>query len=156
MFPVRTILVPTDFSGPSAVALAVGTSLALDHDARLILLHVAGESGLSDGFEAATYPDEVRNKLGQLAARCPGLRVEQRLAHGKAVSEILRIATEEGCDLVVMGTHGRSGLRRVLLGSVADGVAGKAPCPVLTVRTAVPDGEEVEDPALAGAGAGDA
>jgi nucleotide-binding universal stress UspA family protein len=145
MFPIRSILVPTDFSGPSAVALAVGTSLALDHDARLILLHVAGESG--------GYPGEVRNKLRQLAGCCPGLRVEQRLAHGEAVPEILRTATEEGCDLVVMGTHGTSGPRRALLGSVADGVAGKAPCPVLTVRTARPDGEQVEDPALAAAGA---
>lgn len=64
-----------------------------------------------------------------------GLRIETRLVEGRAATEILRTASESTCDLIVMGTHGRSGLGRILLGSVAEEVLRKAPCPVLTLRT---------------------
>jgi hypothetical protein len=64
----------------------------------------------------------------------PTVHVEHRLADGNPSEEILRQARDTGCDLIVMGTHGRRGLGRLLLGSVAEEVMRKAPCPVLTVK----------------------
>jgi nucleotide-binding universal stress UspA family protein len=60
--------------------------------------------------------------------------VEQRLAEGDPAAEILHLATDTGCDMIVLGTHGRTGLDRLLMGSVAEQIVRKAPCPVLTVK----------------------
>jgi len=144
MLPIRTILVPTDFSSTSAEALNLAASLARDHGARLVLLHVAGEPAFAAGmgvipFDPGSYRDEVRDQFEQLAVRCPGLEVEQRLVEGPVIPEIVRAAGETGCDLIVMGAHGWTGLRRLLLGSVAEGVMRRAPCPVLTVRSPLPN-----------------
>ncbi|SRR5579885_2227834 len=158
MLPIRTILHPTDFSGPSAAALAVAVSLARDHGARLILLHVMGQPAILDGtglvpFDPAMYRDELRDKLDQVALRAPGIRVEKRLEQGHAANEVLRIAAETGCDVIVMGTHGWSGLRRLLMGSVAADVVQRATCPVLTVREALPREPPTAEPARAAGGA---
>jgi nucleotide-binding universal stress UspA family protein len=144
MLPMRTILVPTDFSCSSANAFAIAASLAREAGAQVILLHVLSEPTFAEGtglvpFDPAMYRDEMREKLEHQAVYCPGLPLEQRLAQGKPIPEILQVARECQCDLIVMGTHGSSGLRRLLLGSVAEGVARKAPCPVLSVRTSVPE-----------------
>jgi nucleotide-binding universal stress UspA family protein len=157
MLPIRTILHPTDFSGPSADALAVAAALARDHGGRLILLHVMGPPAFVDGaglipLDPAMYRDELRDKLDQVALRAPGVRIEQRLVQGNATNEILRIARETPCDLIVLGSHGWTGLRRLLMGSVAEEVVRKAPCPVLTVRAALPwQPQAAESARLAGA-----
>jgi nucleotide-binding universal stress UspA family protein len=143
MLPMRTILVPTDFSCSSANAFAIAASLAREGGARVILLHVLSEPTFMEGtglipFEPAMYRDEMHDKLEQQASHYPGLWLEERLVEGKPIPEILRTAHENQCDLIVMGTHGENGLRRLLMGSVAEGVARKAACPVLSVRTSVP------------------
>jgi nucleotide-binding universal stress UspA family protein len=78
--------------------------------------------------------DELQKQLDSVKPSAPGLTVERHLVAGNEADEILRLASELKCDLVVMGTHGRTGLRRLLLGSVAESVMRKAPCAVLTVR----------------------
>jgi len=75
------------------------------------------------------------------------VRMERRLEQGDATTEILRVAREESADLIVMGTHGRTGLGRLLMGSVAEQVMRRAPCPVLTVKSPVPE-TAPESPAL--------
>src|SRR5262249_13091790 len=73
--------------------------------------------------------------LHQLLPRDPTVRVERRLAQGDAATEILQVAKEVRPDVIVMGTQGRTGLARVLMGSVAEQVVRKAACPVITVKT---------------------
>jgi nucleotide-binding universal stress UspA family protein len=74
------------------------------------------------------------------------VRVEHRLVAGDPGAEILRAAREEPCDLIVMGTHGRTGLGRVLLGSVAEQVVRRAPCPALTVKAPAESGRPADAP----------
>jgi nucleotide-binding universal stress UspA family protein len=152
MSGIHTILHPTDFSRTSAQAFAVAASLARDHGARLVVLHVAEEPALIDGtglvpFDPVMYRSELWEKLEQLAVRAHGVEVETRLAAENPVAAVLNAATEVHADLVVMGTHGWTGLRRILLGSVAEAVLRQAPCPVLTVRT--PAWPEAAEPAPA-------
>jgi len=73
-------------------------------------------------------------RLGMYRSPDPEVRVEHRLVEGEATSGILCVAEEENCDLIVMGTRGRIGLARLLLGSVAEKVLRQTPCPVLTIR----------------------
>jgi nucleotide-binding universal stress UspA family protein len=115
--------------------------LARDHAARLVVLHVAtpppfitpGELQRAlqgpDGYRAAL---EVRLRQTHAADLAAG--VAYRIEDGDPAAEILRVAREIGCDLIVMGTHGRTGLGRLLLGSVAERVLREAPCPVVTVK----------------------
>lgn len=142
MIALRTILHPTDFSAPSDYAFRLACSLARDHGARVIVLHVAappvvfGESGAyaaAEGSKAALLAD-----LRRLRAPNNDVSVEHWLADGAPAEEIVRQAETTQCDLIVMGTHGRSGLGRLFLGSVADQVMRRAPCPVLTVKATVP------------------
>lgn len=142
MLPVKTILCPTDLSERSEFALRLACSLAADYGARLIVLHVAEPV-------AAVYADppvlpfvepsreSLRTELHEFVRRNTDATVEERLVDGAATNAILRIADETQCDLIVMGTHGRTGFDRVLMGSVAEVVVRKAPCPVLTVKTPV-------------------
>jgi nucleotide-binding universal stress UspA family protein len=152
MCGIHTILHPTDFSRTSAQAFAVATSLARDHRARLVLLHIAEEPAFIDGtglvpFDPAMYRSELFNKLEQLAVRAPGIEVETRLAEGNPVSAVLRVAGEIHSDLIVMGTHGWTGLRRFLMGSVAEKVVRQAHCPVLSVcAPAWPEAAETAPP----------
>jgi nucleotide-binding universal stress UspA family protein len=158
MLSIRTILHPTDFSGSSSEAFAVAAVLARDYGARLVLLHVMKQPTQADGmglvpFDPEMYRDELQDKLDQLAVRAPGVQLEQRLAQGSTVPAILEAAQQTQCDLIVMGAHGWSGLRRLLMGSVAEAVVRKAPCPVLTIQT--PAGSEkrpAERTAMAAAG----
>ena len=141
MFPIQTILHPTDFSSHSRYAFQLACSLAKDHGARLIVLHVVAPPPIgaySNGF-LPVAPDEDRQRLEELLhhfqPKDEQVRVEHRLADGDPASEIMRTAQESNCDLIVMGTHGRTGLRRLLMGSVAEEVVRKARCPVLTIKT---------------------
>ena len=139
------ILVPTDFSAGSERAWAVARQLAGPLGAELILFHVVVEAPLfSEGpftmkhargvFSAAR--DWANTSLGDwtAAATAAGLRARSIVGTGAPHEEILVTAAREHADLIVMGTQGRSGLDRALLGSVAERVIRLAPCPVLAVR----------------------
>jgi len=144
MLPIRTILHPTDFSERSVYALHLACALTRDYGARLVVLHVAA-APLIIAAEGALplEPDSVaraeKDQLDRLDVPDVGVRAERQLAEGDPVTEILRVAGEIHADLIVMGTHGRTGLERLLLGSVAELVMRKAPCPVLTSRTPFPE-----------------
>jgi nucleotide-binding universal stress UspA family protein len=145
MLKIQTILCATDFSEPSNNAFRLACSLARDHGANMVVLHVVPTSVLAYGGvmtpEPAPAPhrDELLARLRQLVAPDPQVRVEHRLTEGDAAAEILRVAKESGSGLIVLGTHGRTGLARLLMGSVAEKVVRKAPCPVLTVKTPIPE-----------------
>jgi nucleotide-binding universal stress UspA family protein len=139
MLALKTILHPTDFSETSAHALRMAYQVAQDYGARLILLHAVeppvyyGEFGAT--FTAADeYAESARERLLALVEPEAGVDVETLMVEGIASPEILRLAEERSCDLIVIGSHGRTGLGRVLMGSVAEEVARKSPCPVLIVR----------------------
>lgn len=144
--PVRTVLVPTDFSEDAALAAdaaarflgATGTG-----PQRLVLLHAyrvpieAMHLPAQVLMEAIrTTADAARNSLDALATKLqrPGLTVEPMARQGYPPDVIIEQAAVAGADLIAMGTHGRSGLGRMLLGSTAERVLATAPCPVLTVR----------------------
>lgn len=143
MFTLNTILYPTDFSKPSEYAFRLACSMARDHGAKVIIMHVAPSPPTYVGGEIAVplppidYKAQLWEAFRKLQATDPRareLRVETRLAEGDPAREIVAAAKETDADLVVMGTHGRTGLGRLLLGSVAELVLRKAPCPVLTVK----------------------
>jgi len=135
----RVILHPTDFSENSRTALRVARSLARDLGARLLILHVTPPAILMDGTVAGEIdPAAYRASLEELRSRLDGpdlkYPVETRLILGLDREEILRTAQEVGCDLIVMGTHGLTGLGRLLMGSVAEAVMPRASCPVMIVK----------------------
>jgi nucleotide-binding universal stress UspA family protein len=134
VLPIRTILHPTGFSEPSEAAFGRACSLARDYDARLVVLCVVPLPAVLYGPPPEEYLDHLQEQLAQTQARDPKVRMEHLLVEGDPVTAILRAAEEVGCDLIVMGTHGRTGLGRLLLGSVAEQVVRRASCPVLTVR----------------------
>jgi nucleotide-binding universal stress UspA family protein len=149
MLPFQTILHPTDFSPAAEHALWVACSLARDHNARLIIVHAVPPSSFDFGALAPhEYPEGYRLRVWEdirhmihADPRLLDLDVESELVDGDPVEMILKKAEEFHCDLIVMGTHGRTGLRRLLVGSVAEAVMRQAPCPVLTVKG--PVGEPV-------------
>lgn len=141
--PIRVILHPTDFSARSRPALEMARTLARVHRARLVLQHVAPAEILTGGaFYAPADLRPEREALNQLRDETAnvglGESVETRFRQGDPAAEILQAATELGCDLIVMGSHGRTGLRRLLMGSVAEVVVRAAPCLTLIVKD-VPD-----------------
>ncbi len=147
MLAIRASVHPTNFSPPSEAAFQLACSLARDHGARLIVLHVkppAYTGGVtSQGYPLPSEPPETRQAVQEQLRRVRPTgstpAVEHILGKGGVVAGILRTARECRCDLIVMGTHGHTGARRLLMGSVAEQVVRKAPCPVLTVKTPVAD-----------------
>jgi len=142
---IGRILLPTDFSVCAERAFSLARGLAASLGAELVLLHVLVEtSPFSEGPFSSERVREVYAAVRRWAeaelakwadaARAAGIKVRTDLRVGAPFQEIVASATEERADLVVMGTHGRGGLGRFLLGSVADRVIRLAPCPVLTVR----------------------
>jgi universal stress protein A len=147
MISIRKILVPVDFSEHSREALRYACDLAGRYGAALTLLHVlelpprtAGPDGYllfeAEAGDALREPLEQQLHLLQQELTAGGTTSDARLIPGRPASEIVRAAAEGGYDLVVMGTHGRTGLGRALLGSVAERVVRRARCPVLTVHRA--------------------
>jgi nucleotide-binding universal stress UspA family protein len=147
MSAIRTILHPTDFSERSESAFRLACALARDHGARLLVLHVVPPpQSVGSGEMPVTFPlspayrEELEDQLRRFKAADPKLRVTCHTCHleeGFAADEILRNAQAVNADLIVMGTHGRTGLGRLLMGSVAEEVVRKAACPVLTVKAPV-------------------
>jgi nucleotide-binding universal stress UspA family protein len=138
MLPIRQILVPIDWSASSVRAFRLATSLAREHGGRLLLLHVVPLPAVMYGPPAESYLDHLREELDRMKGSDPGVGAECLLAEGDPARAILSAVREGRCDLIVMGTHGRKGLNRLLTGSVAEEVVRKAPCPVLTVKAEGP------------------
>ena len=142
-FKIRKILVPIDFSECSKKALRYAVPLAKQHQATLSLLYVvpanyaAWEAGMVD-FAAieGNMRQEAKNGLETLILQeVHGLvPTERHIRAGGPASEIVDLAREQAADLIVISTHGRTGLSHVLIGSVAEHVVQRAPCPVLVVR----------------------
>jgi universal stress protein A len=141
MVPIHTILHPTDFTEHSNYAFQMACALAQDYSAKLVVLHVY-PTPVYPVFEGGAFPvsmeiprRKLMEDLEELQPPNPATFVERVLLEGDPASEILRAANSYNCDLIVMGTHGRGGLSRLVMGSVAEVVSRKAECPVLTVRT---------------------
>ncbi len=141
----RRILWPTDFSALAKTALPYAMDLAADAGGELVLLHVLTPPVAYAGPEIpgalwgelqqknrAAAKEELRRLATQVKG--PGLRTHTLLAEGVPFDQILRVAKRLRCDLIVIATHGRTGLAHVLMGSVAENVVRRAACPVLTVR----------------------
>jgi nucleotide-binding universal stress UspA family protein len=125
-------------------AFEVAGAIARDRAAPLVVLHVAPRplSSLGGTQAVPPMPDEInlkdaRDQLAKIKAPA-GVSMETRLETGEAGAIILSVARDSNCQMIVMGTHGRSGLGRLLMGSVAEEVVRKAPCPVLTLKAEAP------------------
>ena len=142
----RRILHPSDFSSASRAAFARAVAMAKAEHAQLLLVHVMSPviPLMGDGYISPKVYDDMersmraygQKQIDKLVAKAKGagVRVRPLLLEGAAADRIVRAARSYHADLVVIGTHGRTGLARVFLGSVAERVVGTAPCPVLTVR----------------------
>jgi nucleotide-binding universal stress UspA family protein len=144
-FALKRILVPIDFSNCSLGALGYALGLAAKCEASLVLLHVVEPTVYAqDDLSTTAALDKAtgnlmntgRERLAALQRRAAsqGLAVEMLVRMGRAQSEISDTAEATGSDLIVMGTHGHTGLKHLLLGSTAERVVRHAACPVLTVR----------------------
>jgi nucleotide-binding universal stress UspA family protein len=143
--PFHRIVVPTDFSDSAEEAWALAQRVAAAPGSEVVLVHVFveppvyGEPPLAASrtwqvFEEAREWVAAELERWAAAARAKGIAARTAMRAGSPAEEIVGLAAEERADLVVLGTHGRGGLNRALLGSVADRVVRLAPCPVLTVR----------------------
>ena len=153
---LRKVLLPTDFSGCANYALSYAASIARATGATIICVHVVepivpavGYTGLAEPMPIADISEQLEDsaerELPQLA-ECEefnGLDVEEVIVHGDAAAEIVRVAAEQEVDLIVVSSHGRTGLGRILFGSTAEAVVRHASCPVLVVKP--PPQEEESD-----------
>ena len=143
------ILVPTDGSGGMDRVIDHASELSGAHDADVDFLYVVDTAGFASlpmetSWESVTsmLREEGEAALRNAEQRLDSNRTATAMAEGPPSKEIVRYARKNGCDLVVMGTHGRGGLNRLLLGSVAERVVRSSEVPVLTVRVG-----DIEDPA---------
>ena len=148
MIKLKKILYPTDFSESSLEALKYAVGFARDFKARLVLMHVVNEKIFSEGLSLAraAAPEALEQEMVaeadlQLKALIPaderrGLDWEMVILKGMPFLEIIRYAKVNDVDLIVIGTHGRSGMEHIIFGSTAEKVVRKAPCPVLSVKPA--------------------
>lgn len=147
---------PTDFSGCANYALPYAAAIARATNAAIICVHVVepvvpavGYTGLAEPMPIADISerleDSAERQLPKLAEceECAGLDVEEIIVHGDAAAEIVRVAAERGVDLIVISSHGRTGLGRIIFGSTAEAVVRHATCPVLVVKP--PQEEESEE-----------
>ena len=148
-FPVkvRNILLPTDFSDCANFALPYAAGIARATGASLLCVHVVetvvpavGYSGMSEPLPIADISEQLEESAEREMPRvaeceeCAGLNVEEMIVHGDAATEIVRVARERRVDLIVISSHGRTGLGRILFGSTAEAVVRHATCPVLVVK----------------------
>lgn len=149
----QTIVCPVDFSEVSLEALRLARSLAEVFGARIVLVHVVepivAPSDFSFGpLTSGDVEEQLAGRsMSSVEELVPGLglppeRVKIRVERGRASTEVTRVAAEERADAIVMGTHGYTGMAHVLLGSTAERVLRKAPCPVLTVKSRQAEDED--------------
>jgi universal stress protein A len=139
MLTIRTVLHPTDFSDSSAPALRLARSLAKDYGARLVVLYaypppITGAEVVDRTRIEDNIAEDLIAKLRQFVPADAAPQVDHIVMEEHASDAILRTAERENADLIVMGTHGRTGFGRAILGSVAEAVSRRATCPVATVR----------------------
>jgi nucleotide-binding universal stress UspA family protein len=143
---LKRVLVPTDFSDSARHAFTYGLSFAKEYGAELVLLHVV--ENVTVGYASDLFPvpmaevfQEIsgyaRAELAKLGeeARERSVAVQEHVVQGKPSNEIIRFASENQVDMIVLGTHGKGMLDQALFGSTTERVVRRAPCPVLTVRT---------------------
>lgn len=149
MIEIKRILLPTDFSDCSREALKYAVGMAREFCAELTVLHVINEQIFTEGLtlprviSEEELESEVRREAGRqmdnFLASVEGLGELQHstlIIRGKPFAEIVKYAKEKAVDLIVIGTHGRTGIEHVIFGSQAEKVVRRAPCPVLTVKPA--------------------
>ena len=144
MIQLQRILVPTDFSPCSQEATNYAAELARRFEAKIWLLHVLEPLQFAMPSPGAPLPDALLENRDQeaedlLAAWSvgetgPATEITREVRRGQPFVEIIGCARDHDIDLIVMGTHGRTGLVHALIGSVAERVVRKAPCPVLSIR----------------------
>lgn len=152
---LRQILLPTDFSGCANYALPYAAAIARATHARILCVHVVeplvpavGYTGLADPMPIADISEQLEDSAEREFPRLTdcdeltGLDVEEIIVHGDAAAEIVRVAGENEADLIVISSHGRTGLGRMIFGSTAEAVVRHAGCPVLVVK---PPQEEASD-----------
>ncbi|MCZ6544281.1 MAG: universal stress protein [Chloroflexi bacterium] len=142
---IQLILVPIDFSDQAAVVIDWATHLAEQHSSKILLLHVYHLPVEFQQLEGAYLPPDFWSNVKQeaeqqLASHSQKIRthqveVEALVREGYPATVIVEAAESHGADLIVIGTHGHTGLKHLLLGSIAERVVQKAPCPVLTVKS---------------------
>jgi nucleotide-binding universal stress UspA family protein len=144
MFPqFKTILVATDFSQTSEYALEYARALATSFGSKLHVLHVVPDPMIASAWSEAYAYDltalgerlrlDAERQLAEKALTIREVAVTTEALVGRPAAIIVLTAAERGADLIVMGTHGRSGVTHFFMGSVAERVVRSAPCPVLTV-----------------------
>ena len=142
---IRRILAPTDFSELSKQGLKSALELAQSFGAKLLLMHVVEPppypmEGIVPSHMGATLLDDLErqasHELSHMLAETPEHRIEvaRRVVVGIPHLKIVEVAEEDKTDLIVMTTHGRTGLSHLVMGSVAEKIVRTAPCPVLTIR----------------------
>jgi len=144
---IRSILFPTDFSECGNYALSYAASLARTFGASILCVHViepmvpaVGYSGMTEPLPLADITDQLENSAGRELPKiaeseeCAGLDVQELIVHGEAAAEIVRVAKERNIDLIVVSSHGRTGLGRMLFGSTAEAVVRHSSCPVMVVK----------------------
>ena len=150
---LRQILLPTDFSGCANYALPYAAAIARATGATIICVHVVepvvpavGYTGLAEPMPIADISEQLEDSAEREMPRlaeceeCAGLKVEEVIVHGDAAAEIVRVSSEREVDLIVISSHGRTGLGRIIFGSTAEAVVRHARCPVLVVKP--PEQEE--------------
>ena len=148
MISLKKILVPTDFSEQSVKAVRYGAELAATFGAELHLFHAVETVPIMYG-EGGAYlpPDTMAEVLAAATTQLDDLKIDtadglpviRKVVQGHPFVEVVRYAKDNATDLIVIGTHGRGAIAHLLLGSVAERVVRKAPCPVLVVRDQVHD-----------------
>ncbi|QDU29686.1 Putative universal stress protein [Anatilimnocola aggregata] len=139
----KKILLPVDFSTAGEAALKMATMLARDGGGTLIILHVEEPPMAYGGGElyyGLVEPDrtELSRMLHEIKPSDPSIPVVYRLVTGDPATSVVQAAEEEGVDFIVVGSHGRTGLGRLLMGSVAESIVRHAKCPVVTVKAPAP------------------
>ena len=144
---IKTILFPTDFSNGARAAMDYAISLAQDYKAKLILLYVIQDISIAEWYIPSSISAADLIEDMEKSASCemekwysealPKVKdVEHQIVRGVPFVEIIKTAKDKNADMIVIGTHGRTGIDHMLFGSTAEKVVRKSSCPVLTVRMA--------------------
>ncbi len=156
---IKSILFPTDFSHYNDAALECASAFAAESGARLHIVHVHDVRDLSANMGEASYlyasnwqeeVEQARKRLVSILPTRPNVWYDHHCLTGPADEEIVNLAAEKQIDLIVMASHGRTGLSRLLMGSVAEQVMRNASCPVLIVKQPVTKHDTSPFPANSG------
>jgi nucleotide-binding universal stress UspA family protein len=145
---INHVMCPVDFSSCSSAAVAYASSLASEHQAELHLVHVYEEpfAYVEGGIVGTVPPADLepdKKRFGEIVPTRADVRFRREFIIGNPADRLIEYARNHAVDLIVIGTHGRTGISRLLMGSVAEAVLRRAPCPVLTLKQ--PDKERVRN-----------